>query len=752
MEYIVLRHISGSKATQEDKFSLSQFKEIILGRDISSTVSFDENTEAMVGRQHARITRNPALPYLFLITDLDSRNGTFVNQQRISGTVSLKPGDVVQCGNGGPVFMFYVEPETEMLGKALSPKPTLNLPEQPRPAGSNAPIAGAAAGTPAAAPAAAIDSSNKMGGGATKAAAGNRAQTPLIVGGGVLIGILALAGGFLVYRSFGSSGPSVSSKQGATPEPNAQPDVQPNSSAGKYGHVHLSGGDTSEAEKDAQRAAWRIQVEPYLALGAGHPGKAEADFDKPDGVAFSNTGLLYATDAGNRRVQIWDVKTGARLGEFGHKVFGGEIVDIAVTPDNTVLVTDQTLNLAYAFAPPQPGALDDKGKPLGPYDYQFKGTRFGEQGFKKLGGIAVDSKGRAYAVDAHRNDVVRFGPDGKHDKTWKFEKTRPDGDTYLHGCEGIAIDEAAGNLFIASEKDAVIEVFDWETGAYKHLFLGAGKDDADKPSGKHVFFGSVEGLAIAQGRMMAVDESAGHIQIFDLTRSGTFNTDLEGYGAPQLKRPTGYLGFIGHAPLVDFEDKTNVELQRQVKVGSIIPGQANPPGYFCSPDSIAAYTDQASGESYIAVADQCNYRLVVYRWSDVAKAMGAPVKTKVATNEARPADKPAPALVAKSAVAAVSNNAVPGRGRTNSVSDTKVTNAKITTARITDTRVPPARITPRARVTPARITSISSDKGVDKGAIVKSPAKSNTIANDNDPAAADGKKAKKAKKEKKMKY
>src|SRR5262249_49492299 len=152
-----------------------------------------------------------------------------------------------------------------------------------------------------------------------------------------------------------------------------------------------------------------------------------------------------------------------------------------------------------------------------------------------------------------------------------------------------------------SEKDAVIEVFDWETGAYKHLFLGAGKDDADKPSGKHVFFGSVEGLAIAQGRLLAVDESAGHIQIFDLTRSGTFMTDLEGYGAPQLKRPTAYLGFIGHAPLVDFEDKTNTDLQRQVKVGSIIPGQANPPGYFCSPDSIAAYADQASGESYIAV-------------------------------------------------------------------------------------------------------------------------------------------------------
>jgi hypothetical protein len=720
MEYIVLKHLSGSKANQEDRFPLDQFKEIILGRDLFSTVSFNDETEAMVGRQHARITRNPALPSLFLITDIDSRNGTFVNQQRISGTVSLKPGDIVQCGLGGPRFQFKVEPETEPFGKSLAPRPTINLSEQPRPASSN-PRA-------AASPAAAIDPAGqrnyKTSVESSKAPAGDRSRKPLIVGGALLAGLITLAAGVWAYRSYGSGDASGAVKHSASPQPGAQPNVQPNATAGKYGHVHLSGGDTAEAEKDAQRSVWRIDAEPYVALGAGHPGKAEADFDKPDGVAFSNTGLLYATDAGNRRVQIWDVKTGARLAEFGHKVFGGEIVDIAVTPDNTVLVTDQTLNLAYAFAPPQPGALDDKGKPLGPYDYQFKGTRFGEQGFKKLGGIAVDSKGRAYAVDAHRNDVVRFGPDGKHDKTWKFEKTRADGDTYLHGCEGIAIDEAAGNLFIASEKDAVIEVFDWETGAYKHLFVGSGKDDLDKPAGKHVFFGSVEGLAIAQRHLLAVDESAGHIQIFDLARPASFNTDLAGYGAPQATRPTGYLGYFGHAPLVDFEDKTNLELQKQVKVGSIIPGQANPPGHFCSPDSIASFTDRASGETYIAVADQCNYRIVVYRWSDIAKAIGAPIRiieTKPATNEIRVESKATPAPVAKSAITARGNNVVPASGRAKSVSN-------------------------------ARVTNVSGVKAVERRSAVAAPVKSNPVANNSDLATADGKKAKKAKKEKKMKY
>ncbi|MGH9802513.1 MAG: hypothetical protein ACRD82_19275, partial [Blastocatellia bacterium] len=145
--------------------------------------------------------------------------------------------------------------------------------------------------------------------------------------------------------------------------------------------------DSAEAllgEKDQQREIWRLAVEPYAILGSGRPGKTAADFDKPDGIAFTTDGLLLATDAKNRRIQIWDIKTKARLGEFGHGVFGGAIVDIAVMPNGTVLVTDQTLNLAYAFQPPKAGATNEKGKPLPPYDYQFAGTRFGEQGFDKL--------------------------------------------------------------------------------------------------------------------------------------------------------------------------------------------------------------------------------------------------------------------------------------------------------------------------------------------------------------------------------
>src|SRR5690349_5253446 len=38
-----------------------------------------------------------------------------------------------------------------------------------------------------------------------------------------------------------------------------------------------------------------IDVPPYAVFGSGHPGKAAADFDKPDGVAFTPNGYLLAT-------------------------------------------------------------------------------------------------------------------------------------------------------------------------------------------------------------------------------------------------------------------------------------------------------------------------------------------------------------------------------------------------------------------------------------------------------------------------
>ncbi|HEX8338927.1 MAG TPA: trypsin-like peptidase domain-containing protein [Pyrinomonadaceae bacterium] len=143
MERIVLKHLSGSKANQVEEFPLNHVKELILGRDSSSTVKYDPDRDDLVGRQHAKITQDPNDPSQFIVSDMNSRNGTFVNRQRITGTVRVNPGDVVQLGPGGPEFVFDVEPRpagatkatrVAQTGPAAGP-PATRVPGGPPPTG-----------------------------------------------------------------------------------------------------------------------------------------------------------------------------------------------------------------------------------------------------------------------------------------------------------------------------------------------------------------------------------------------------------------------------------------------------------------------------------------------------------------------------------------------------------------------------------------------------------------------------------------
>jgi serine protease Do len=126
MERIVLRHLNGSKSNQVEEFPLHLFNELVFGRDPASTVKYDPDRDDLVGRQHAKILRDPADTAQFMITDLGSRNGTFVNKQRIIGTAKVAPGDLIQFGAGGPEFQFDIEPRPE---NALRPTRVADEPQ-----------------------------------------------------------------------------------------------------------------------------------------------------------------------------------------------------------------------------------------------------------------------------------------------------------------------------------------------------------------------------------------------------------------------------------------------------------------------------------------------------------------------------------------------------------------------------------------------------------------------------------------------
>jgi sugar lactone lactonase YvrE len=333
-----------------------------------------------------------------------------------------------------------------------------------------------------------------------------------------------------------------------------------------------------------------IDVRPYAIVGSGHGGAGPEDIDAPDGIAFDANGSMLLTDAANHRVQVWSViGSPKKLGDLQAPA-GGEVVDLAVSPiDGKLIVTDEDTHLAYAYDPPKKNA---DGKVTDPAGYTLKTPdMFSTEVVKKVGGITYDAKGRIYTVDAHQNLVRRYTADGKPDPTFKFAENG--GVSHLNGCEGIAVDEKRKLLYVSSEFTSAIQVFDLETGAPKNKIIGRKNSAASPgtPEGKSVFSAAIEGLWILDDYLLASDEAdggEGHVMIFDLADDTIFDHDADDYAA--LKTAGKKSAFVGGF------------------------------GNFLSPDSVAAYTDPASGESYVAVADQGHYQVAMYKWSEIQRA------------------------------------------------------------------------------------------------------------------------------------
>ena len=107
---IVLKHSAGTLGGRTDSFDTSQMGELLIGRDADCAVKYDEDREDLVSRRHVKIVASPTCSSGFNIVDLQSRNGTFVNKQRIATPTCLQHLDVVQLGAGGPEFRIEYDP------------------------------------------------------------------------------------------------------------------------------------------------------------------------------------------------------------------------------------------------------------------------------------------------------------------------------------------------------------------------------------------------------------------------------------------------------------------------------------------------------------------------------------------------------------------------------------------------------------------------------------------------------------------
>ena len=116
---IEIEIVSGARAGVRKAFEKSY---VALGRDTLSDVRFDPDADLDVSTKHAAVLLSGDG---YVVRDLGSRNGTFVNGQRVAGDTPLADGDVIRCGGHGPEARVRLVKEAaeQVLAKVAAPAP-----------------------------------------------------------------------------------------------------------------------------------------------------------------------------------------------------------------------------------------------------------------------------------------------------------------------------------------------------------------------------------------------------------------------------------------------------------------------------------------------------------------------------------------------------------------------------------------------------------------------------------------------------
>ena len=147
MDRVIVRFLSGSQANQERSFAASELASgLTCGRDPASRIVFDAGEDA-VSRQHCRIEADPDHAYGFVVVDLKSSNGVFINGVRVTERGQVEHGDIVRVGQGGPEISLSADPAPPA---GLRPTRVVNVVQQPAPT-REMPVEAASAATAAAA-------------------------------------------------------------------------------------------------------------------------------------------------------------------------------------------------------------------------------------------------------------------------------------------------------------------------------------------------------------------------------------------------------------------------------------------------------------------------------------------------------------------------------------------------------------------------------------------------------------------------
>jgi len=139
--------------------------QLTVGRDSSNGVAINDGE---VSRHHARLSFQGGK---YVVEDLGSTNGTFVNGQRVTGPVVLKPGDVLSFGE--QIVLMY----EALRADAGATMASARKPVRPAPVAASAPPPESAPGP----------------------AAGKRSNSALIAVAAVVLVLVCICVGSLLY-------------------------------------------------------------------------------------------------------------------------------------------------------------------------------------------------------------------------------------------------------------------------------------------------------------------------------------------------------------------------------------------------------------------------------------------------------------------------------------------------------------------------------------------------------------------------
>lgn len=99
--------------------------QITIGRDSTNGITIND---AEISRRHARLTFQGGK---YILEDLGSTNGTFVNGQRLAGPRVLKSGEVVSFGE--QIVLVFEASNLDAGATVVSPRAASAVPSVPRP-------------------------------------------------------------------------------------------------------------------------------------------------------------------------------------------------------------------------------------------------------------------------------------------------------------------------------------------------------------------------------------------------------------------------------------------------------------------------------------------------------------------------------------------------------------------------------------------------------------------------------------------